>query len=107
MLETKHVPILHLRYPARILIQGARDRDNWIGPRKRPSQLRSAVMTGPPRFQPRYRLEDLFSFGIDVSVTAEMSVQKAEGTRFACERKTFPHQSTRKAASLASLELVS
>lgn len=52
-------------------------------PDKRPSQLRSAVMTEPPRFQSRYRLEDLFSFGIDVSVTAEMSVQKAEGTRFA------------------------
>ena len=57
------------------------------------------------RIGERLPTEDRSSFGIDLSVGAEMSVQKAEGTRLACQRKTFPHQSTRKAASPASLEL--
>jgi hypothetical protein len=35
MLQTKHIPILYLRYPAKILIKDALNRDNGIGPRKR------------------------------------------------------------------------
>ena len=51
MLQTKHVPILHLRYPAKILIRDALDRDNWIGPRKRPLDRTSLGTGSDPEFR--------------------------------------------------------